>query len=210
MIYLKDDMHPFVSISYAKKQALTAVAYQFSEWIRRGSRWLALGSISLLLACSTAPPEGITPVSPFDVQRYAGKWFEIARLDHRFEKGLSDVSARYRLQPDGSVEVVNRGFDAASGAWKEAVGRALFTGDSQRASLKVSFFGPFYGGYHVVALDPDYRWALVIGADRSYAWILARDKQLPPAIRTQLVEKARQLGVAVDQLLWVAQTRSDG
>lgn len=173
------------------------------------ARFLALACLLALASCSTAPPEGITPVSPFDVQRYAGKWFEIARLDHRFEKGLSDVSARYSLQPDGSVEVVNRGFDTGSGAWKEAVGRALFTGDSQRASLKVSFFGPFYGGYHVVALDPDYRWALVIGADRSYAWILARDKQLPPAIRTQLIEKARQLGVAVDQLLWVAQTRSD-
>jgi apolipoprotein D and lipocalin family protein len=170
---------------------------------------LLLASVLTLGGCSTALPEGIAAVTHFDATRYAGKWFEIARLDHSFERGLDNVSARYTLQPDGSVQVINRGFNAEKNAWKEAEGVAKFTGNPRTASLKVSFFGPFYGGYHVVALDPDYRWALVIGADRGYAWILARDKQLPPAIRTQLVEQARQLGVAVDQLVWVTQTRSD-
>ncbi len=160
-------------------------------------------------ACSTAPPDGISAVTPFDVNRYAGKWYEIARMDHSFERGLSDVSATYQVQPDGSVQVINRGFDATRKDWKEAVGRALFTGDSNRGALKVSFFGPFYGGYNVAALDPAYRWSLVVGPDRGYVWILARDRQLTPEVREQVLAQARKLGIAVDQLIWVAQTRPD-
>ena len=106
-----------------------------------------------LSACSTTPPEGVSPVTPFDLTRYEGKWYELARLDHSFERGLSDVSASYRAQPDGSVEVINRGYDTQRSAWRQAVGRALFTGAPNTASLKVSFFGPFYGGYHIAALD---------------------------------------------------------
>lgn len=180
-------------------------------WRAIGVSALWLAALAGLSACSTAPPEGISAVSPFDLQRYAGKWYEIARMDHSFERGLSDVSASYRPQADGSVEVINRGFDAQGKGWKQAVGRALFTGDTRRASLKVSFFGPFYGGYHVVALDPqDYRWALVVGPDRDYVWILARDKQLRPEIKAALLDKARQLGIAVEALIWVDHTRADG
>ena len=161
------------------------------------------------VACSTTPPAGMTPVTPFEIARYAGKWYEIARLDHSFERGLSDVSATYTQQPDGSVEVINRGHDG--GQWRQAVGRALFTGPADRASLKVSFFGPFYGGYHVIALDQrDYRWAMVVGPDRDYLWILARDKELPAGVRQQLVNQASELGVDVGRLLWVNQTRDDG
>jgi apolipoprotein D and lipocalin family protein len=171
---------------------------------------LLLGALLLLGACSTTVPTGLTSVTPFDVTRYQGKWYEVARLDHSFERGLSDVSASYSLQPDGSVQVINRGFDSKRNDWKTAVGRALFTGETNRASLKVSFFGPFYGGYHVVALDQtDYRWALVVGPDRDYFWILSRDKQLPSALRVQLLQQARQMGIAVDTLIWVSQSRSE-
>lgn len=172
---------------------------------------LLLGALLGLGGCSTTPPEGMTAVTPFDISRYEGKWYEIARLDHSFERGLSDVSATYRKQPDGSVQVINRGFDSKKNAWNEAVGKALFTGEPTRASLKVSFFGPFYGGYHVVALDQqDYRWAMVVGPDRDYLWILARDKQLAPEVREKLLATARQLGLDTQRLIWVAQTRSDG
>lgn len=168
--------------------------------------------LALLLslgACSTTPPDGMTAVTPFDIARYEGQWFEVARMDHAFERGLSDVSARYRVQADGSVQVVNRGFDAKKNDWKEATGRALFTGDPKTASLKVSFFGPFYGGYHVVALDQaHYQWALVVGPDRGYVWILARDKQLKPEVRAQLLAQASRMGLAVDQLIWVSHTRT--
>lgn len=177
----------------------------------RPMRWLALLLVLLLglAGCATAPPAGLTPVTPFDVNRYVGKWYEIARMDHSFERGLSDVSARYTVQPDGSVQVINRGFDVSRQAWKEAVGKALFTGDANRGALKVSFFGPFYGGYNVVALDPDYRWSLVVGPDLGYVWILARDKQLTPEVREQVLAQARKAGIDVDRLIWVAQTRPD-
>ena len=171
---------------------------------------LALILSLTLAACATAPPEGVRPVTSFDINRYLGQWYEIARLDHSFERGMSDVSATYQLQDDGSVKVINRGYDAQRQAWKEAIGRALFIGDSGTASLKVSFFGPFYGGYHVIALDQqDYRWALVSGPDRGYLWILARDKTLPADIREQLVSQARALGFATDPLIWVEQKRTD-
>jgi apolipoprotein D and lipocalin family protein len=171
---------------------------------------LLLASLIGLGACSTTPPDGMTAVTPFDIKRYAGKWYEVARLDHSFERGLSDVSATYSQKADGSLEVINRGFDSKQGDWRQATGRALFTGDPNRASLKVSFFGPFYGGYHVIALDQkNYRWAMVVGPDRDYLWILSRDRQLPADIREQLLHQARELGIDVEQLIWVSQTRDD-
>lgn len=171
---------------------------------------IAVASLALLAGCSaTSPPPGITAVRPFDLQRYQGRWYELARLDHSFERGMTDVSATYLPQPDGSVRVVNRGFDTGKGEWREAIGKALFTGAATTASLKVSFFGPFYGGYHVAALDTDYRWALVVGPDRSYGWILARDKQLDPAQREAIVARAKALGIDTNALIWVTQARQD-
>ena len=141
---------------------------------------------------------------------YLGKWYEIARLDHSFERGLSDVSAQYRLLPDGKVEVINRGYRAEKGDWKEAIGQAVFIGDPTLGSLKVSFFGPFYGGYHVAALDErDYRWSLVVGPSRDYLWILARERRLPADVREQLLKKASQLGFDISRLIWVGQDRPD-
>src|SRR5574343_1084950 len=173
------------------------------------SLFLALLLGLTLAACSTAPPEGLRPVTSFDLDRYLGQWYEIARLDHSFERGMSDVNATYQLQDDGSVKVINRGYDTQRRAWKEAIGRALFIGDPGTASLKVSFFGPFYGGYHVIALDQNYRWSLVAGPDRDYLWILARDKALPAEVREQLVAQAMALGFATEKLIWVEQTRTD-
>ena len=177
----------------------------------RRTRRLLLTALALLAlgACSTNPPAGLSAVEPFDLARYLGKWYEIARLDHRFERGMSDVSATYTLRSDGSVEVLNRGYDGARQDWRQATGHALFTGPSERGSLKVSFFGPFYGGYHVAALDPDYRWALVLGPDTSYCWILARDKQLDAAQRDAIVARAQALGVDTHALIWVTHKRQD-
>lgn len=172
---------------------------------------LATATLTMsLTGCSTAPPEGLTSVTPFEVKRYLGKWYEIARLDHSFERGLTDVSATYTLKPDGSLEVINRGFNTKKNEWKSATGRALFTGSQNQGSLKVSFFGPFYGGYHVLALDQTgYQWALVAGPNRDYLWILARNKTLSPTIRDQLVSQAKKMGFATDKLIWVGHTRAD-
>ena len=177
----------------------------------RAGLWaLWMAGVAVMAGCAnTSPPPGVEAVSPFDLQRYQGRWYELARLDHSFERGMTDVSATYTPQADGSVRVVNRGFAAASGQWREAIGRALFTGAPTAGSLKVSFFGPFYGGYHVAALDPDYRWALVLGPDASYCWILARDKQLDAAQRDAIVARAQALGVDTHALIWVTHKRQD-
>lgn len=168
------------------------------------------GSAMLLVGCAnTLPPVGLVAVTAFDVQRYQGRWYELARLEHAFERGMTDVSATYTVQADGSVRVVNRGYVAAKSQWSEAVGKAQFTGTPTTGSLKVSFFGPFYGGYHVAALDPDYRWALVVGSDMGYAWILARDKYIDPVQRNEILAKARALGIDTTALIWVSHERQD-
>ena len=173
--------------------------------------WVALmAALCLLAGCANfGPPPGVSVVAPFDLQRYQGRWYELARLDHAFERGMTDVSALYSPQPDGSVRVVNRGFDSTKGQWREAVGKALFTGSPTTGSLKVSFFGPFYGGYHVAALSPDYRWALVVGPTLGYCWVLARDTQLLASEREAIVAHARHLGVDTAALIWVPHERKD-
>ncbi len=166
--------------------------------------------LMLLSGCAVAPPEGVTPLTGFELQRYLGKWYEIARLDHSFERGLSDVSARYSLRDDGGVRVLNRGYDAQAQRWKEAEGRAYFIGEPNVGSLKVSFFGPFYGGYHIIALDREqYAWVMISGPSRDYLWILARERQLPPPVRAALLKQAQALGFATESLIWVQQARDD-
>ena len=165
----------------------------------------ALATLLALSACATRAPDGVQAVTDFDVDRYAGRWLELARIDHRFEKGLIQTTAEYSRNADGTVRVVNRGFDPEKKQWKEAVGKAKFVQDSKTAALKVSFFGPFYGGYNVVALDPNYQWAMVIGSDLDYLWILSRVPALPPGVRNRLLAKARAMGVDVDKVHWVDQ-----
>ena len=171
---------------------------------------LWLSWVLLLCGCAVAPPSGVTPVTGFELERYLGKWYEIARLDHSFERGLSDVTATYRPRDDGGVRVLNRGYDGRAGVWKEAEGRAYFIGEPAVGSLKVSFFGPFYGGYHIVALDrTDYAWAMISGPSRDYLWILARTRQLPSSVLDDLLRQAKALGFATDQLIWVKQDREE-
>ncbi|WP_082888473.1 lipocalin family protein [Marinobacter sp. LQ44] len=118
-----------------------------------------LTTLLLLLTGCTGLPKGIEPVTGFDQDRYLGTWYEIARLDHSFERSLSQVTADYTLNDDGSIKVINRGYNAEKGEWKEAQGRAKFVGDSEVGHLKVSFFGPFYASYVVFELDDDYSTA---------------------------------------------------
>jgi apolipoprotein D and lipocalin family protein len=167
----------------------------------------------LVTACSVAPPEGVTPVRDFEVDRYLGTWYEVGRLDHRFERDLVAVTAEYALREDGGLSVTNRGYDTASGEWDAVEGRAYFTGADDVASLKVSFFGPFYGGYHVLALDrdaPDYGYALVSGPNRDYLWLLSRSPELPADTYDALVEQAGALGFPVEELIRVEATPPAG
>lgn len=163
---------------------------------------LALGAACLLAGCAVSPLRGsLQPVRGFDAKRYMGTWHEIARIDHRFQRGLVNARADYSLNPDGSVKVLNRGFNPETQAWKSAEGVAKFLGDPQEAALKVSFFGPFYGGYNVVALDPDYQTALVVGESTDYFWLLARDANLAPEKVDQLLQQAQGLGVDLGKVI---------
>lgn len=160
---------------------------------------------TLLSGCVTQP-DNIVPVEHFDTARYLGKWYEIARMDHSFERGLTHVSAEYSLRDDGGLKVVNRGYKAADAKWKEAVGKAYFVGAPDRGFLKVSFFGPFYGSYIVFDLDQqNYGYSLISGPDKSYFWLLARTPTLDEATKQRLVAKAQSLGFDTSKLIYVPQ-----
>lgn len=165
----------------------------------------ALAGTALYAARSPRIPEGVRPIENFDLRRYLGKWYELARIDHSFEKGLQRTQAEYSQNPDGSIQVINRGFNAKLGEWKISHGKAKPTIAPDIAALKVSFFGPFYGGYNVVALDDNYQWAMVIGSKLDYFWILSRQPSLPPGIEEQLMQQAQRLGVDTQKILWVHQ-----
>lgn len=157
------------------------------------------------VACSVAPPKDVQVVTHFDSSRYLGTWYEIARLDHGFERGLEQVTANYSLREDGGLRVVNQGFDSKNQRWKQSEGKAYFTGSPQTGSLKVSFFGPFYGGYHVIDLDAEYRYALVCGPTRDYLWILSRTPSMDAETREKLVQIAEDYGFDTSTLIWVNQ-----
>lgn len=172
------------------------------------ARLSAIAFMLVLVSACTGVPKGLEPVQGFQLDRYLGQWHEIARLDHSFERGLTAVSATYSLREDGGINVINHGYDPGRGQWREASGRAYFLGSPQTASLKVSFFGPFYGGYHIIALDREnYGYAMISGPSRDYLWILARDRQLPQATLETLVAQAKQSGFATDALIYVPQAQ---
>lgn len=172
--------------------------------MERSLRGIGIVLVAILVAGCTGLPDRVTPVSGFDVNRYLGTWYEIARLDHSFERGLEKITAHYSLREDGGLKVVNRGFDRQRGEWREAEGKAYFIDDPQTGRLKVSFFGPFYGGYNIIDLDHDgYRYALVCGPDTSYLWILARQPDLDREIVDRLVARASSLGFDTQQLIYV-------
>ena len=156
----------------------------------------------------TGVPEGVETVSGFELPRYLGTWYEIARLDHRFERGLTNVTATYSMREDGGVTVLNRGLNTEANAWEEATGKAYFVGEPDVGELKVSFFGPFYGGYNIIELDKaSYQYSMVVGPDRDYLWILSRTTELDGETLNNLVRNANELGFATENLIYVDQSK---
>ena len=176
---------------------------------RRRGQYALIGVLSLWLLACTGVPEGVDPVTRFDQNHYLGTWYEIARLDHSFEHGLSEVSATYGVNPDGSIAVLNRGFDQEEGEWREAEGVARFVQSPDIAHLKVSFFGPFYGSYVVFELGEDYDYAFISGFNRSYLWFLARTPQVSEALRAQFLQRITELGFDPDELIWLDNASED-
>ncbi len=166
------------------------------------SRFLVF--LILLIPGCAGIPDGVEAVKNFDAERYMGKWYEIARLENRFEEGLTRVTAFYRLRDDGGIDVINRGYDWREKTWEQAEGRGYFVGDRDVGQLKVTFFWPFYSGYNVIRLDHEnYLYALVCGSDRSYLWILARKPFLERGVIEELVDYATSRGFDTGELLFI-------
>ncbi len=163
-----------------------------------------------LLAACMGKADNI-PVVEFDPDQYLGKWYEVVRLDHSFERNLEQVTANYSKRDDGGLKVINRGYNAEKKEWEEAEGKAYFiedlvAGKPTIGKLKVSFFGPFYGAYNIIELDkPYYNYAMVSGPDKDYLWILSRTPQLAYPIKQHLISKAKLLGFDTDKLIYVKQ-----
>lgn len=163
-----------------------------------------LALLFAFLAGCTGIPESVEPVKQFELERYLGKWYEIARLDHSFERGLTRITADYSMRSDGAVKVINRGYSKQYKRWKEAEGRAYFVKTPDVAYLKVSFFGPFYGSYIVFELDKvSYQYSLVSGPDKTYLWILSRSPVMNEAVKARLIKKAADKGFDTEKLIFV-------
>ena len=169
----------------------------------------ALGSAAIFSAtlfainsCSSIP-KGAKAVQNFAKEKYLGTWFEIARLDFIFEQNLNNTTAEYSLNENGSIKVINRGYNYIKNKTVASTGKVKFVGDSREGKLKVSFFGPFYSGYNVLAIDADYKYALVAGKNLKYMWLLSRDKTMPESIKSDYLKIAKDLGYNTSNLIWV-------
>lgn len=167
---------------------------------------IALGAVFGLSYCSSSIPKGAAAVKSFDKASYLGKWYEIARLDYRFERDLDHVTATYSLKKDGTIRVDNRGYNFKTYHWEESIGKAKPAGQSDEGKLKVSFFGPFYAGYNVIALDSNYKYALVAGRNLDYIWFLSREITMPVEIKEKYLKMAEDLGYETAKLVWVDQS----
>lgn len=172
-------------------------------------RYVVAIVLPLLLLSCVSVPKGIQPVQNFSVEQYLGTWYEIARLDHRFEEGLSNVTAEYSLRDDGGLTVKNMGYSARDDRWQEAEGKAYFVEDRTRGHLKVAFQWPFYSSYVIFKLGEDYEYAFVTGNDRDYLWLLSRTPSVDDAVLEDFKATARRKGFNLDDLIMVNQIPLD-
>ena len=172
------------------------------EILAWGSAALLTATLFTLNSCSSIP-KGAKAIQGFDKEKYLGHWFEIARLDFVFEKNLNNTTAEYSLNDDGSIKVVNKGYNYIKNKSVASTGKAKFVGDATEGRLKVSFFGPFYSGYNILALDSEYKYALVVGENLKYMWLLSREKRMPEAIKKDYLKIAKDLGYDTSALIWV-------
>jgi apolipoprotein D and lipocalin family protein len=166
---------------------------------------LSIFLLSFILISCAGLPEKVKPVTDFNLQDYKGTWYEIARLDHRFERGLERVTATYSINEDGTVKVTNKGYSTKSNEWKEAIGKAKFEGGVNTGYLEVSFFGPFYGSYVIFDLDKEsYQYSFVTGSENSL-WLLSRTPAISDELKKKFVNTVSDLGYDIDELIYVKQ-----
>ena len=158
-------------------------------------------AVAFVAGCASGPDVDNSTVSALDLDRYLGTWYEIARFDHSFERGVEEAKAVYTLNKDGTVKIVNSGIKG--GKPKTAVGKGKRT--DRPGLLRVSFFGPFYADYRVMMIDPDYSYALVGSGGAGYLWILSRTRSLPNGVKSAILSEATRRGYDTSKLIWVKQ-----
>ena len=165
------------------------------------TRMILVVLAAAVAGCVSGPKVDNAPVAALDLNRYLGEWYEIARFDHSFERGVEQAKANYMLNEDGTIKVVNSGIK--DGKPKTAIGKGKRT--DTPALLRVSFFGPFYADYRVMMIDEGYTYALVGSGGADYLWMLSRTRVLPDATKSELLSEAKRRGYDTDKLIWVKQ-----
>ena len=170
--------------------------------------WFLIGILLLSLGC--VKPQKImdkSVVKELDLEKYLGTWYEIARFDHRFERGLVGVTANYSMRDDGKIKVINNGYkESLSGKFSEAIGKAKIPDPkNEPAKLKVSFFWFFYGDYYIMELDKNYQWAIIGSSSDNYLWILCRTPQMDKIIYLECLDNLTKRGYDVSMLIKVEQ-----
>jgi apolipoprotein D and lipocalin family protein len=193
------------AINFAKQKSFTII-YVI---MKKEKLWMAaaagvgLAVIAYKILTRRQIPEWATPVDPFDIDRYMGKWHELARFESRIEKDLKNVTEDYSMNADDTIKVITTGYNYKKHKTVQASGKIKFTGDGDVGMLKVSYFGPFYVNYNVIDIDPDYRHALVCTNNLEYLWVLSRENKLPEEIKTRFINRAIGIGFDVSRLEWV-------
>ena len=165
------------------------------------TKTILVSSLALAAGCASTLKVDNTPVAALDLNRYLGEWYEIARFDHSFERGVEQAKANYTQNADGTIKVVNSGIKDSKS--KTAIGKGKKT--DTPGLLRVSFFGPFYADYRVMLIDKDYSHALVGSGSSDYLWILSRTPRLPEAAKFELLAEAQRRGYDTGKLIWVEQ-----
>ena len=165
------------------------------------ARIIFVSSLALAAGCASTLKVDNAPVAALDLSRYLGEWYEIARFDHSFERGMEQAKANYTQNADGTIKVVNTGIK--NGKQKTAIGKGKTT--DTPGLLRVSFFGPFYADYRVMMIDEDYTYALVGSGGADYLWILSRTSALSETAKSELLSEAKRRGYDTGKLIWVEQ-----
>ena len=165
------------------------------------TKTILVSFLALTTGCVSVPKVDNAPVAVLDLNRYLGEWYEIARFDHSFERGVERAKAKYSLKDDGTIEVVNSGIK--DGKPKTAIGKGKTT--DTPGLLRVSFFGPFYADYRVMMIDEGYTYALVGSCGADYLWILSRTSGLSETAKSELLAEAQRRGYDTGKLIWVEQ-----
>ncbi len=180
------------------------------------NRGIVTGSIIVILlliasglvykGCASVPKQNIRPVGYFEIEKYLGDWYEIGRFDFKWEKNLNYVRTNYSMNKDGTIKVINKGYDYVAKKDKKITGKAKFAGRRKDlGELKVSFFGPFYSPYTIIALDAEYKYALVAGQNNKLLWLLSRTPTIPREVEENCINIARAAGYDMRDFVWTVQ-----